>query len=115
MEKNIEMSMLCQTYGKLLTDKQFEVLNDYYNNDLSLSEIGENLNITRQAVRDNLKKGESKLLEYEKKLGIMKKTLEQEAQIAVILSDIEKITEKSSNKEVGNILEHVRRKLNCLV
>ena len=115
MEKNIEMSMLCQTYGKLLTKKQFEVLNDYYNNDLSLSEIGENLNITRQAVRDNLKKGENKLLEYEKQLGIMKKTMRQEEKISVILSEIGKITEKSSDKEVGKILEHIRHELNCLV
>lgn len=115
MEKNIEMSMLCQTYGKLLTNKQYDVLNDYYNNDLSLSEIAENLEITRQAVRDNLKKGENKLLEYEKKLGIMKKTMEQEETIAAIISEVEKITENSSDKEVGKILEHIRRELKCLV
>ena len=115
MEKNIEMSMLCQTYGKLLTKKQFEVLNDYYNNDLSLSEIAENLDITRQAVRDNLKKGENKLLDYEKQLGIMKKTMQQEEKISVILSEIGKITEKSSDKEVGKILDHIRHELNCLV
>lgn len=115
MEKNIEMSMLCQTYGKLLTKKQYDVLNDYYNNDLSLSEIAENLEITRQAVRDNLKKGENKLLEYEKKLGIMKKTMEQEETITAIISEVEKITENSSDKEVGKILEHIRHELKCLV
>ena len=49
MEKNVKVSMLCQIYGKLLTQKQLEVLNDYYNNDLSLSEIAENNKITRQA------------------------------------------------------------------
>ena len=47
MDKNIKMSILCQIYGKLLTEKQYQVLDDYYNNDLSLSEIAENLNITR--------------------------------------------------------------------
>ena len=56
MEKNVEISVLCQLYGKALTDKQYEVLTDYYNNDLSLSEIAENNNITRQAVRDIIKK-----------------------------------------------------------
>ena len=115
MEKNVEISMLCQIYGKLLTDKQYELLNDYYNNDLSLSEIAENLNITRQAVRDNLKKGENKLFEYEEKLNVMKKTIEQEEKIATILSEINKIKTKSSDKEVGKILEHIRRELNCLV
>ena len=65
MEKNVKISILCQLYGKLLTEKQYEILNDYYNNDLSLSEIAQNSEITRQAVRDILKKFENKLLEYE--------------------------------------------------
>ena len=58
MEKNVEISILCDLYGKLLTQKQFDFLNDYYNNDLSLSEIAENNQITRQAVRDIIKKGD---------------------------------------------------------
>ena len=45
MEKNVKVSMLCQIYGKMLTEKQYQVINDYYNNDLSLSEIAENNNI----------------------------------------------------------------------
>ena len=65
LEKKVEVSILCQIYGKLLTEKQFEFIDDYYNNDLSLSEIAENNNITRQAVRDVIKKGENKLFEYE--------------------------------------------------
>ena len=107
--------MLLQFYGKLLTDKQYDLLNDYYNNDLSLSEIAENLEITRQAVRDILKKGENKLFEYEEKLNVMKKTIEQEEKIAIILSEINKIKDKSSDKEVCKILEHMRKELNCLV
>lgn len=115
IEEKVKMSILCQLYGKLLTEKQYEVLDDYYNNDLSLSEIAENLEITRQAVRDNIKKGENKLLEYEEKLGIMKKVMEQEEKIAVILSEITKIKSKSSDKEVERILEHIKNELNCLV
>ncbi len=115
MEKTVQISILLETYGKLLTEKQYQMLDDYYNNDLSLSEIAENANITRQAVRDNLKKGESKLLEYEEKLGIMKKTLMQEEKIASILSEITKIKENTSDKEIARILEDVKSKLNCLV
>ncbi len=115
MEKNVQISILLETYGKLLTKKQYQMLDDYYNNDLSLSEIAENENITRQAVRDNLKKGENKLFEYEEKLGIMKRTLLQEQKIANILSEITKIKENSSDKEIAKILEDVKNKLNCLV
>ena len=115
MDNKVKISILLETYGKLLTEKQYNLLDDYYNMDLSLSEIAENENITRQAVRDNLKKGENKLFEYEEKLGIMKKTLMQEETISAILSEISKIENNSSDKEIANILQDVKNKLNCLV
>ena len=115
MEKNVKVSMLCQIYGELLTEKQFKFLDDYYNNDFSLSEIAENNGITRQAVRDNIVKGENKLFEYEEKLEIMKKTLKQEQQIVKILSELTKIQTKFSDEEIASILENVKKELNCLV
>ena len=115
MEKNVRVSILLQIYGKLLTEKQGAVLDDYYNNDLSLSEIAENNNITRQAVRDNIKKGEQKLFEFEEKLGIMEKTINQEQKISDIIAKITKIKSNSSDKKVQHILEEVKAELNCLV
>ena len=115
MEKNVKISMLCQVYGKLLTKNQLNILENYYNMDLSLSEIAENGGITRQAVRDIIKKGENKLFELEEKLGIMKRMLKQEEQIAIILAEISKIEEKSTDKQVAKILTHVKKELNCLV
>ncbi|HIT70692.1 MAG TPA: putative DNA-binding protein [Candidatus Scatovivens faecipullorum] len=115
MEKNVKISMLLDIYGNLLTEKQNELLDDYYNNDLSLSEIAENQLITRQAVRDNLKKGENKLFEYEEKLGFMKKTIMHEEQVAKILSELNKIEKKSTDKEVAKVLQDVRKKINCLI
>jgi predicted DNA-binding protein YlxM (UPF0122 family) len=115
LEKKIEISILLDLYAKLLTEKQYDFLNDYYNNDLSLSEIAENEGITRQAVRDNLKKGENKLFEYEEKLGLMRKQIMQEEQIASILSEISTLTSKSSDNEIAAVLEDVKKKLNCLV
>ncbi len=111
MEKNVKISILLDIYGKMLTEKQYSLLDDYYNNDLSLSEIAENEQITRQAVRDNLKKGENNLFEYEEKLGFMKKTLEQEEKINEILSEIDLIegTLKS------DALKNVKNKLKGLV
>ncbi len=115
MEKNVEISMLNQIYGKLLTDKQSEFIDNYYNNDLSLSEIAENNGITRQAVRDNIKKGEKKLFEYEEKLAFMKRTLKQEKKIDKVLSELSKIQKESSDKKIANILENIKKELNCLV
>ena len=115
MEKNVEISMLCQLYGKLLTEKQYEFIDDYYNNDLSLSEIAENNNITRQAVRDIIKKGEKKLFEYEEKLLFMKRMLNQEKRIEKALSELTKIQKDYSDKEIANVLENVKKQLSYLV
>lgn len=114
MEKHVEISMLCQIYGKLLTEKQYELINDYYNNDLSLSEIAENNDITRQAVRDIIKKGENKLFEFEEKLSFMKRMLNQEKQIQEILVELSKIQETSSDKKIEKILNNIRKELICL-
>ena len=115
MERKVKISILCDLYGKLLTNKQFEFLNDYYNNDLSLSEIAENNNITRQAVRDIIKKGENKLFEYEEKLEFMKRTLKQEEQIVNVLQELTKIQTQFTDKQIAQILEQVKAELNCLV
>jgi len=72
MEKNVKISILCEIYGKLLTEKQANIIDKYYNQDLSLSEIAENEGVSRQAVRDIIMKGENKLFEFEEKLGLMK-------------------------------------------
>ena len=115
MEKNVKISMLCEIYGKLLTEKQLEILTDYYNNDLSLSEIAENNQITRQAVRDIIKKGENKLFELEEKLLIMEKMMKQDKVLQEVLNELTKIQNVSSDKKIEKILEHVRKELNCLV
>ena len=114
MEKNVKISMLCQIYGKMLTDKQYEIINDYYNNDLSLSEIAENNNITRQAVRDIIKKGENKLFELEEKLSFMEKTVKQVRKLQQILEVLSHIEDTSSDRKIEKILNHVREELSCL-
>lgn len=105
MEKNVEISVLCQLYGKLLTEKQFEVLTDYYNNDLSLSEIAENNNITRQAVRDIIKKGENKLYELENGICLMKKTLIEEKIVDRIQKELDEV--KKYNNSDKFIIEKI--------
>ena len=109
MEKNVEISLLWQMYGKLLTQKQNEYIDYYYNKDLSLSEIAENENITRQGVRDIIKKGERKLFEYEEKLLFMKKTINQEKQIQNILISLNKIQKELSDNNEIIIKEEVKK------
>ena len=114
IKKKVKISMLCEYYGSLLTKKQYTFLNDYYNNDLSLSEIADNNQITRQAVRDLIKKGEKKLFEYEEKLAFMKRMLKQNKKIAKILSQITKIEKGYSDKQIAIILEDVKKELDEL-
>ena len=103
MEKKVEVSILSDLYGKLLTDKQFEFIDDYYNNDLSLSEIAENNNITRQAVRDIIKKGENKLYELEENILFMDKILKQEIIIKEIKQEITKLEYSINNEGFDNM------------
>ena len=69
MAKDLEMGYLLDFYGEVLTQKQREMLRQYYNDDLSLSVIGENFGITRQGARDAIKHGETTLKELEEKVG----------------------------------------------
>ena len=73
MSKNLEMSYLLDFYGNVLTEKQRDMMQQYYNMDLSLSEIADNFGITRQGVRDSIKRGESVLLELEEQVGFAEK------------------------------------------
>ena len=72
-EKNLNIGLLLDFYGDVLTERRRDALDFYYNNDMSLSEIAEEMSISRQGVRDLIKKAEEELLFYEEKLGLAKK------------------------------------------
>ncbi len=73
IEKTQETIVLLDFYGCLLTSKQLEIMNYYYEEDFSLSEIAETLQISRAAVLDHLKRSNKILIEYEKKLHLVEK------------------------------------------
>ena len=73
MAKNLEISLLLDFYGEMLTEKQRDMVDYYYNDDLSLSEIAENEGITRQGVRDSIKRAEAQMLEMEERLGLARR------------------------------------------
>ena len=93
MEEKVRISILLEIYGKLLTEKQYEFMDYYYNQDLSLSEIGDNNDITRQAVRTILLKSKKKLEEYESKLKFMQKEVK-------IKNCIEELEETNADKKI---------------
>ena len=74
--KDLNISVLLDFYGQMLTDKQREVVELYYNEDLSLAEIAEHSGITRQGVRDSIKRAENQLQDCEAKLGLWARFLE---------------------------------------
>ena len=78
-EKNLNVGYLLDFYGELLSDRKRSVLEMYYNEDYSLAEIAEEIGISRQGVRDIIKKTEADLFFYEEKLGLAAKLLRVEA------------------------------------
>ena len=73
MAKNLQESVLLDFYCELLTDKQKSALELYYNEDLSLAEIAEDMQVSRQGARAFIKQGEAHLAEFEEKLGMYKR------------------------------------------
>lgn len=78
MAKNLKYSVMLDVYGAMLTDKQRDMMELYYDEDLSLAEIAEHEGISRQGVRDSIKRGEEAMEELEEKLGIIKKAQQAE-------------------------------------
>ena len=93
MSKDFEVIYLLDFYGDILTEKQREAIECYYNADLSLSEIASNLGITRQGVRDAVKRSETLLYDMEEKLGLVKKSLVEKEKLDKILNLTKKIND----------------------
>ena len=99
MPKDLSISALLDFYGPFLSEKQRNLLHHYYNEDLSLSEIAENEQITRQGVRDLIKRGELQLKKYEQECGWCENVLSLQALLESDKSDAEKLNEI---KEIAN-------------
>jgi len=99
MAKDLSISALLDFYGPFLSEKQRNLLHHYYNEDLSLSEIAENESITRQGVRDLIKRGELQLKKYEDECGWCQNVLALQQTLDSDKSDSEKL---STIKEITN-------------
>lgn len=113
-EKIVEIGLLFDFYGKLLNDKQYSAIEFYYIHDLSLSEIGENLGISRQGVHDLLKRSESKLFDFEERLGLVKKFSENRERIKDVLDNSDMAIKLLDEKNYMQAREQIR-KINDIV
>lgn len=100
MANNLEVSFLLDFYGDMLTQKQRDFLVYYYDDDLSLSEIAENEGITRQGVRDTIKRAENQLFEMEKALHFA----EHYKQLRQGLNEIKQSAEKINEYNLSHSL-----------
>ena len=113
MNNILELTLLYDFYGELLTKKQKTLFELYYLNDFSLNEIAEDAGVSRQAVSDLLIRVKKKLYIYEKKLGLVK----SHSQLKQELSDIREALGKetfgkgSSNENISSMIDKVINKL----
>ncbi len=105
------MAMLYDFYGDLLTERQKEFYDLYYNDDLSLSEIAENYDITRQGVRDIIIRAERTLEDVEEKTGLIRRYHSTKASLAALTSLCTELTTLNRTKlgdpEVERICDEI--------
>ena len=119
MSKNLDVAVLLDFYGAMLTDKQRDAIDLYYNQDLSLSEIAELQNITRQGVRDPIKRGEVFLYDLEDKLHMFETyidTIKAFQEIGYVADRIDRenstgYRSRAVSDDIGQIKNIVRRYL----
>ena len=102
IEQIIKVSQLYDFYSELLSQKQKQYLNDYFFNDLSLTEISENYEISKQAVSNNIKRTIIELEQFEEKLNLIKWNKE----MLFILNEIRKLTD---NEEILDYIEQLSK------
>ena len=112
------MTMLFDFYGELLTERQKEFFDLYYNEDLSLAEIAENYGITRQGVRDVIVRAEAIMTDLEDKTGLMKRFMLMQQQVQAILDAAEKIQtvnyRQYDNPELARLANEITRSAQAL-
>ena len=117
MAKDLQISLLLDFYGEMLTEKQREMIEFYYNEDLSLAEIADNQGITRQGVRESIMRAEAQLLVMEERLGLANRFHEMREGLSQICDAALRIEEYNQKfiysceveQEVKNIIDTAQR------
>ena len=111
------MALLFDFYGDVLTDRQKEFYDLYYNEDLSLAEIAENYGITRQGVRDVIVRAEAILTDLEDKTGLIRRFHAMRAQLSEVIQAADGILERNSrydDTEIETLAQKIRTTADAL-
>ncbi|MBQ7226508.1 MAG: DNA-binding protein [Clostridia bacterium] len=111
-EKNLSISLLLDFYGDILSERQNEMLNMYYNEDCSLAEIADSFDISRQGVRSVLKKGETILIDMEAKLHLASRFIKVRDKSSEIASELEIINSEINNEDISSRIHLLIEKIN---
>ena len=113
--KPLEMSLLFDFYGETLTEKQRELFDLYYNEDLSLAEIAEHASITRQGVRDSIKRAEHALREMEEKLGLVARYGGTERCAEELMHEVERLRALNAGTLHSSEAEEIASRMSSLL
>ena len=118
LAKNLDVVLLADYYGEMLTENQRKFIEYYYNDDLSLSEIAQNEGITRQGVRDAVKRAESQLYDMEKKLGFAERSRKVNEVLEAVKESTESINTYNMNvslsREINDEVVRIRSVISSL-
>jgi hypothetical protein len=111
MQDTFKISMLLDFYGKLITARQYEIISMYFNEDYSLGEIAERLNISRQGVYDNIRRGSTILNDFENKLGLVEKNGISKTVFGNIEKEVDEILSKTDDMSIKKKLKRIKGEL----
>lgn len=109
------MAMLFDFYGDMLTERQREFYDLYYNEDLSLSEIAENYGISRQGVRDVIVRAEATLTELEDKTGIIRRFHVMQDQLKNVQRAVTDISQRNTQQCQDEEIENLVKEINAIL
>ncbi|USS85305.1 putative DNA-binding protein [Fructilactobacillus myrtifloralis] len=107
LEKDNRINALFDFYGSLLTPKQADYIRQYYADDLSLGEISENFQVSRQAVYDNLRRTEMTLEKYEERMGLYQKFVTRNHLIDELAQTIQ--TKYPNDQTLNGLIERLEK------
>lgn len=114
-EKDMHLSLLIDIYGALLSERKRELMTYYYDEDYSLSEIAEITGISRQGIRDSVKKSEAEIRDLEEKLHLAERTQKLNRSLTELSKDLAGIADSATEPNVKTALEEAIRSIEKLI